>query len=288
MDQKVIFSVIVPAYNSGKLLPNLFDSLRNQTLQDFEVIICDDGSTDDTQSVVKTFEATLNIKYIKLKNHGGPAGPRNAGINIASGKYCAFLDSDDEWYNNKLSYVLETLNKGYDWIYHDLNIVRDGIKVGVVEARDYNKENAVVSLLTNFNPIPTSGMVVKTSLLRQVGLFKVESEYHFVEDYDYWLRLVKINTNSFAIKTSLGIYNDHVINNSKRIDQIEKLGNLYDLYNKDIKSSEVEMSKKYAQFSLSFNAGNKSLCYELSKDMIRIKPFSFLTLKALMKYFKLK
>lgn len=283
-----MFSVIIPAYNSGKLLPMLLNSLKSQTYQSFEVIVCDDGSTDNTHEVVKSYQTELDIKYIKLKNHGGPAGPRNAGINIASGQYCAFLDSDDQWYSNKLSCVLETFNQGYDWIYHDLDVFRDGIKVGVVKARDYNKEDAVVSLLTDFNPIPTSGMVVKTSLLRQVGLFKIEREYHFVEDYDYWLRLVKINTNSFAVKASLGIYNDHVVNNSKRIDQIEKLGNLYDLYNKEIKSSEVEMAKKYAQFALSFNAGNKSLCYELSKDMIRIKPFSFFTLKALIKYFKLK
>lgn len=288
MNFKVKFSVIIPTYNRADLLPALLNSLVLQTFSDFEIIICDDGSVDNTSEIVNEYKDKIDIKYILLENNGGPAAPRNAGIRAAEGEYCAFLDSDDEWYVDKLTEVSKVLEKGFDWTYHDLDIKKNNEITGVVKARDYNKKNAMESLLVNFNPVPTSSVVVRTEVLKQVGFFRTEKSFHFVEDFDYWLRLVKVNTNSFAIKKSLGIYNDHEVNNSKSKLQIEKLGDIYDLYNEKLKSKDVTLAKYYAQFSLAYNSSDNNLCKQICGQMIKLKFFHLYTFKALIKCMKIK
>ena len=90
-------SIIIPTYNRANLLPRAINSVLNQTFKDFELIIVDDGSTDNTRKVVKEFEEKdSRIKYIWQENFGGPAKPTNTGLKISKGKYIAFLDSDNE------------------------------------------------------------------------------------------------------------------------------------------------------------------------------------------------
>jgi len=98
-----IFSVIIPTYNRANLLPRPIKSVLNQTYQNFELIIVDDCSTDNTEEVVKAF-FDERIKYFKHKKNKGVLGARNTGFKLAKGKYIAFLDSDDEF----LPQALET------------------------------------------------------------------------------------------------------------------------------------------------------------------------------------
>mgnify|MGYP006433388111 FL=1 len=120
-DPKV--SVVIPTYNRAKDLPRCFESLIAQDFQDFEVLICDDGSTDDTSAVVETYSHHLDIHYSYGDNFGGPARPRNRGITLARAPYIAFLDSDDWWKPEKLRLSLDALNAGADIVYHDLFVV---------------------------------------------------------------------------------------------------------------------------------------------------------------------
>ena len=113
-------SVIIPTYNRAQELRRCLNSLTCQTAKDFEVIVCDDGSTDNTEETVREFSGKLDIKYLKSSNFGGPARPRNLGLRIAKGKFVAFLDADDWWCSNKLTRSIETLNSGADITYHDL------------------------------------------------------------------------------------------------------------------------------------------------------------------------
>jgi len=87
-----IISVIIPTYNRSKELKRCLESLTRQTYKKFEVIVCDDGSTDNTKEVVNSYRNVLNIIYIKDENFGGPARPRNNGIKLSNGEYIAFLD----------------------------------------------------------------------------------------------------------------------------------------------------------------------------------------------------
>ena len=117
------FSVVIPTYNRARDIPRCLDSLVLQELQDFEVLICDDGSTDDTASVVENYSHLLDITYSYGENSGGPARPRNRGISLANAPYIAFLDSDDWWAPAKLRLSLEALNAGADVVSHDLYLV---------------------------------------------------------------------------------------------------------------------------------------------------------------------
>lgn len=96
-------SVIIPAYNRADLLPRTIGSVLSQTFSDFELIIVDDGSTDNTKEVVEDFIAKdSRIRYYWQENSGGAAKPKNTALEYCTGKYIAYLDHDDEWFPTKL------------------------------------------------------------------------------------------------------------------------------------------------------------------------------------------
>ena len=100
---KPVVSVIMPAFNREKLLPRSIDSVLGQTFKDWELIIIDDRSTDQTRAVVDKYrQADSRIKYLLSDRSQGPAGARNCGLQQARGEFIAFLDSDDEWQENYL------------------------------------------------------------------------------------------------------------------------------------------------------------------------------------------
>ena len=92
-------SVVIPTYNSSQFIVETLESVFAQTYKDYEIIVVDDGSTDNTKEVLQPY--TSRIKYI-YKENGGPASARNVGIKSAQGEYIAFLDSDDRWLPEKL------------------------------------------------------------------------------------------------------------------------------------------------------------------------------------------
>ena len=97
-------SVIIPTYNRGSIVTRAADSVLSQDFEDFEVIVVDDGSTDDTAETLSTYEARIRRKgdgFVKLRilrqENQGVCAARNAGIFASKGEWIAFLDSDDEW-----------------------------------------------------------------------------------------------------------------------------------------------------------------------------------------------
>lgn len=113
-------SIIVPTYNRAELLPLSLESIRAQTWDDWELIIVDDGGQDDTAAVVEEFATSIPqpVRYVWREN-GGPALARNSGLDVAQGKYVAFLDSDDRWLPHHLKDCVAALevNSDVDWIY---------------------------------------------------------------------------------------------------------------------------------------------------------------------------
>ena len=101
MRDEVSVSIILPTYNRAALLPRSIESVLGQTYGDFELIVVDDGSQDDSAAVVARF-ADKRIHYLRLARNGGVSAARNAGLAEAAGKYIAFQDSDDEWMAEKL------------------------------------------------------------------------------------------------------------------------------------------------------------------------------------------
>lgn len=109
---KPIVSVITPVYNAEKYIENTINSVRNQTYTDFEMILIDDCSTDNSREVIENLiKIDDRIRYILLDQNSGAAVARNAGIEAARGRYISFLDSDDVWRPNKLEKQLNFMKK---------------------------------------------------------------------------------------------------------------------------------------------------------------------------------
>ncbi|HZL89038.1 MAG TPA: glycosyltransferase family 2 protein [Pirellulaceae bacterium] len=113
-------SIILPTYNRAKFLPQAFDSIRAQEWTDWELIVVDDGSTDDTRALVhnQSQDVTQPVRYVYQHNQG-PAEARNRGLALASGKYVAFFDSDDVWLPHHLATLADALdaNQELDWVF---------------------------------------------------------------------------------------------------------------------------------------------------------------------------
>ena len=102
-------SVIIPTYNRADLLGEAIDSVLAQSYQDFEMIVADDGSTDETAMVASKYGD--KVRFLALPHRGQPAAPRNAGIAAATGEYISFLDSDDLYLPDKLALQVPALDE---------------------------------------------------------------------------------------------------------------------------------------------------------------------------------
>jgi glycosyltransferase involved in cell wall biosynthesis len=205
-----LISVIIPAYNRPDELKRALNSLVTQSRRDFEVIVCDDGSRDDLQSIVMRFKDRLDVHYIRIDNSGGPARPRNMAITHARGVWISFLDSDDWWDDDRIERVAQALHEDTDFVYHPLRVVTaDGIK-GRRERRSVIGEPMRGDPLTHFalfgNPIPNSAAVVRRRALDGIGGICEDSMLVALEDCDAWMRLVETGIKPIFIPDVLGSY----------------------------------------------------------------------------------
>jgi teichuronic acid biosynthesis glycosyltransferase TuaG len=123
----MLISVVIPVFNAQEYIENTVDSVINQEYKNWELIIIDDCSTDDSLSIVETkYKSNKKIEIIKLeRNSGGPAKPRNIGIKNSNGDFIAFLDQDDIWDNDKLRICCNSICDNVDFIYHDMRVVAE-------------------------------------------------------------------------------------------------------------------------------------------------------------------
>jgi len=118
-----LVSIVIPTYNYANYLKRALQSILDQKYENWEAIVIDNHSTDDTSEVINRYKDP-RIKYLKISNYGVIAKSRNAGILAAKGQWIAFLDSDDWWAADKLRTCSEYFNNRVDLIYHDLAIMR--------------------------------------------------------------------------------------------------------------------------------------------------------------------
>ncbi len=227
------FSVVIPTYNRAGELDRCLDSLVRQTYKNFEVIVCDDGSTDNTGQVVDAYGDTLEISHIWEENWGGPARPRNNGINSARGKWVCFLDSDDWWYPEKLQTCHAVASK--DWADVIFNRVECRANKRVPFILKYRgkvvKKPCFEELMVKGNTIPTSSVCVRKQLVRQLGGFQEEKDLVAVEDYDLWLRIASVSNRFHFIHEVLGAYwfgDDNISEQTDRgVKRLEEIFNRY-------------------------------------------------------------
>ncbi len=204
-------SVVIPAYNCERFISTAIESVLEQTYKDYEIIVVDDGSTDNTAKVLSRLNS--KIKYI-FQTNGGPAKGRNTGILNARGEYVAFLDADDAWLPNKLKMQMEVLEKrsNLGLIYSDIYIIDDryfvdrnsGLRAFQVRPPHRGK---VLKTLFLVNFIPTTSVVMRKECFEKIGLFNPILSP--IEDYDRWLRLSVFYEVDY-IDRALAKYRDHV------------------------------------------------------------------------------
>ncbi len=178
-------SIIIPTYNRGWIIKEAIDSVLAQDYTEFELIVVDDGSTDHTSGVLDSYGK--DIKVLSQKNKGVSAA-RNRGIAEASGKFIAFLDSDDLWLSQKLSVQIEFFNQTPDALICQTEEVwiRNGLRVN--PKKRHKKPSGMI-----FKPslelclVSPSAVMIQRSLFDRVGEF--DETLPACEDYDLWLRI---------------------------------------------------------------------------------------------------
>ena len=204
-----LVSVVIPTYNHAHFLPDTLSTLIGQSYTNWQAIVVNNYSTDATEQVVAGFNDS-RIRLINFSNKGVIAASRNRGIELASGEYVAFLDSDDLWSPDKLKCCLNILEtQELDWVCHGEKWFGDGIDRPKDVFYGPEKNATFDSLLYRGNCISTSAVVVKRSLLLQVGGFSEAEEFVTAEDYHLWLRLVLNEAKLGFIKEILGAYRIH-------------------------------------------------------------------------------
>ncbi len=204
-----LVSVVIPSYKHGHLICRALRSVIDQSYSNWEVIVVDNHSPDQTDQVVQAFNDP-RIKLLKIHNNGVIAASRNMGIHEARGKWIAFLDSDDWWDSSKLEKCLEYANDDFDVIYHKLKCYTldsvNKIKIsGKVDARDLMIQ-PYASLLNDGPALTTSAIVARRSCLISTDCFNEDMSIVGGEDIDMWLRLANNGCKFMFVNSFLGFF----------------------------------------------------------------------------------
>ncbi len=184
-----LVSVIIPAYNGEKFIPQSIGSVLAQTHTDWELIVVDDGSTDGTRAVVEGFcKKDPRIKYFYEENSGGPARPKNLGMKHAVGEYIAYLDQDDEWLPEKLEKQIRLFERSSNIGLVGCDAALVDNKGKVFSAYKTPEPKSIFPYLLERDYIySNSSVVIRREVVKKVGARDEKLKY--AEDWDMWIRI---------------------------------------------------------------------------------------------------
>lgn len=206
-------SVVIPTYNHANFLQAALRSVQAQTTVDWEAIVVNNFSQDNTIDLVAAFDDP-RIRLVNFRNNGIIAASRNHGVQLAKAGLIAFLDSDDVWYPRKLELCLARLAEGHDLVCHGEAWVSSSAGPRQVIYGPAARA-AYESLLFEGNCLSTSAVVVRKKALESVGGFNESPAIVTAEDYDLWLALSQAGFRFAFIPEILGEYRLHEHNQSK-------------------------------------------------------------------------
>ncbi len=193
-------SVVIPTYEREQLVPRAIESVLAQSFMPYEIIVVDDGSTDNTKKVLSE-KFGKKIRYFYKKN-GGVSSARNYGMRKAKGDLVAFLDSDDIWMKDKLEIQTEYLRRypKLDFVFSDCNNVRDG-KIVTKSLLAYSEHGdkiagseGIIKNMLNYiieeNMISTSTVLFRRACIKKAGY--MDEDLPVAEDREYWIRLASV------------------------------------------------------------------------------------------------
>lgn len=198
------FSVIIPVYNAANTLEETLRSVENQTYGDFEVILVNDGSADESKSIIAKWQEqnSLSVRVINQENQGLGAS-RNRGMEVAKGKWMALLDADDLWDKDKLAHLADFLNtdETAGLIYH--RVMNFGM--GKTSKRPARPVREITELLTHNNPLVPSAVIIKRELALKYP-FSERRDLHGAEDLHLWVRLLAAGVSFCFVKKAITFY----------------------------------------------------------------------------------
>jgi len=236
--QPYLISVVMPVYNREAYLKEAIDSILNQSFRDFEFIIVDDGSTDSSPEIIRSY-SDQKIKYVRLAENSGNTVARNIGIKAASGKYIAIMDSDD------IS-VPERLKKQYDFLekHPEIGILGGFKKMFTPEywfLQHYpSNPNYIKSFLFFKNTMGQPTVMMRREIIDKNNLY-YDPQLENMEDYDLWYRASTTGVKIANLDEVLLYYRLSLSQMSSHIDDRKEM--LKDFFKRRLKTLDIELDE---------------------------------------------
>lgn len=304
-----MISVIIDMYNSEKTISKTLTSFQNQTNQDFEIILVDDCSTDNSLKIAQTFLNTINLKIFKNEVNKGVSQSLSFAVTKATGDYLTVIDSDDT-VNPDFIEVLSTNNNSYDFIEFGYSIVKDSKIVGVhqLKNQEFISKSQIKQLLNNYYLSDNHFTAFQTiSVYKWASLIKTEIVLKFIDEYKklnfkWYEDLVfkyfalansskiktinYIGTNYYQYKYSLSKTNNYSMSNllelrKKLRDFLHNFSITYDIDENIFSTMEFDVSKLYLTRIIRSQSFKFSKCFykELKKDQFYKEQIKLVNIK---------
>jgi glycosyltransferase involved in cell wall biosynthesis len=223
---KNLVSIVTPSFNSSKYIEQTIQSVLSQTYENWELIVVDDYSTDNSVEVIKTFTVNNNkIKLVELQSNRGAAEARNTAIGMAKGEFIAFLDSDDIWKPSKLDQQLGFMGNKLDFSFTAYELIDefgkkldqqvDNNQVGSFDYQDMLKKKATLGCST---------VIIRRSSFSDISMPLLRTG----QDYALWLKLLKTGKNAYVFNKIMGQY--RILPNSISRNKLKKALRQWQIY----------------------------------------------------------
>ena len=243
MQNEILISVVMPNYNGYRFVEQAINSVLSQTYKNFELLVVDDCSKDDSLSLIQQkAQSDSRVRVIALEHNAGVANARNIGIKEAKGEYIALLDNDDLWTEDKLERQLDLAQKGADIVYCSYDFID--------EQNRSIKKPFVVPLQTNFNKMLASSVIscstsfIKTDLM-QAHPFNPDF-YH--EDYVLWMELLRVCPTAYGNPKVLMHYRQ--VSGSRSNKKSNAAKERWNTYRRALKLNAVTSAWAFVRYAL--------------------------------------
>lgn len=231
--ESVLVSIIIPSYNASKFIRETITSVRQQSYQNWEMIVVDDYSSDDTCKIIEQeCGEDFRIKLIKLDMNKGPAHARNVGIKNARGKYLAFIDADDTWLPEKLQKQVSFMQS-------------KDIAFSFTEYRQISEDGKWCGKIVSVPVSVTYNELLKETIIgghtvmldiEKIGFFEYSGEYH--EDYITWLNLLKRCKVAYGLQEDLARYRQ--VNKSRSRNKLKSAYRMWRVFRDTLKLPKMQ------------------------------------------------